>query len=70
MRTELLPFFLSLGVSYITTDATSIIKVRKELQHVVDQGYSPHFDIKLFDNLMDIASSEDLQRLLFHDYFS
>lgn len=70
MRTELLHFFLALGVSYITTDATSIFKVRKELQHVVDQGYSPHFDIKLFDNLMDIASSEDLQRLLFQDYFS
>lgn len=70
MRTELLPFFLSLGVSYITTDATSITKVRKELQHLSDLGYKPCFDATLYNNLMDIASSEDLQRLLFADDFA
>lgn len=70
MRTELLPFFLSLGVSYLTTDATSITKVRKELQSLADQGHSPHFDAKLYANLMDIASTDDLQQLLFHDDFA
>lgn len=69
MRTELLPFFLSLGASYITTDATSIAKVRKELQQLADQGVVPHFDQKLYNSLMEVASSDDLQRLLFADDF-
>ncbi len=70
MRIELLPFFLALGVTYLTTDATALHKVRKELQRLQDQGYSAHFDSKLYHAVMDLASAHDLQRLLFHDEFS
>ena len=67
---RLLPFFLALGVTYLTTDATALHKVRKELQRLQDQGYSAHFDSKLYHAVMDLASAHDLQRLLFHDEFS
>ena len=63
MRIELLPFFLSLGVSYITTDAASMTKVRNELQRLYDRGMRPHFDSKLYQEIMDIASARDLQQL-------
>lgn len=63
MRVELLPFFLSLGVSYITTDAASMTKVRNELQRLYDRGLSPHFDSELYHEIMDIASARDLQKL-------
>ena len=69
MRTELLPFYLSLGVSYITTDAASLSKVRKELQRLYDRGLEPHFDLSLYQQIMDIASARDLQQL-FNDKFS
>lgn len=67
MRIELLPFFLSLGVSYFTTDATAIAKVRKELQSLSDRGMVPHYDGELYRNVMELASARDLQRLLFHE---
>lgn len=63
MRVELLPFYLSLGVSYITTDAASLYKVRKELERLYDRGITPHFDSNLYQEIMDIASARDLQKL-------
>lgn len=67
MRVELLPFFLSLGVRYITTDAASILKIRKELTTLTDRGMEPHFDIKLYEKVMEVASGRDLQRLIFNE---
>lgn len=69
MRIELLPFFLAMGVTYLTTDATALHKVRKELQRLNDQGFSAHYDNKLYQAIMDVASAHDLQRLLFHEEF-
>ncbi len=66
MRTELMPFFLSLGVSYITTDSASIIRIRKEIQRLLDKGLKPHYDPELFDRIMDLASARDLQ-ILFNE---
>ena len=70
LRIELLPFFLAMGVTYLTTDATALQKVRKELQRLNDQNYSAHFDSKLYHAIMDVASAHDLQRLLFHDEYA
>ena len=70
MRIELLPFFLAMGVTYLTTDATALHKVRKELQRLNDQNYSAHYDNKLYHAVMDVASAHDLQRLLFHDDYA
>ena len=67
MRIELLPFFLALGVTYITTDATAITKVRKEIQRLADTGVVPHYSEQLYANVLEVASARDLQRLLFHD---
>lgn len=66
-RSELMPFFLSLGVSYITTDATSIHKIRKTLLSLSDLGFEPHFDRGLYQSVMDIASAKDLQELIFKE---
>ena len=70
MRIELLPFYLAMGVTYLTTDATALHKVRKELQRLNDQNYNAHFDSKLYHAVMDVASAHDLQRLLFHDEYA
>ncbi len=70
MRTELLPFYLAMGVNYLTTDATSIVKIRKELQYLEDRGVKPHFDRELYNSLMEVASGNDLQRLLLKDDFA
>lgn len=70
MRIELLPFYLAMGVTYLTTDATALHKVRKELQRLNDQNYSAYFDSKLYQAVMDVASAHDLQRLLFHDEYA
>lgn len=67
MRTELLPFYLALGVSYITTDISSVPKLRKALQQMSDRGIEPNFDLDRYNEIMEISSARDLQRLLFRD---
>lgn len=66
-RTELLPLFLSLGVSYITTDATSLQSVRKELQKLTDNGATPVFKDEVFAQVMEASSARELHDLIFQD---
>lgn len=66
-RTELLPLFLSLGVSYITTDATSLQSVRKELQKLTDNGATPVFKDEVFAQVMEASSARELHELIFQD---
>lgn len=66
-RTELLPLFLSLGVSYITTDATSLQSVRKELQKLTDNGATPVFKDEVYAQVMEASSARELHDLIFQD---
>lgn len=66
-RTELLPLFLSLGVSYITTDATSLQSVRKELQKLTDNGATPVFKDEVFAQVMEASSARELHDLIFQE---
>lgn len=66
-RTELLPLFLSLGVSYITTDATSLQSVRKELQKLTDNGVTPVFKDEVYAQVMEASSARELHDLIFQD---
>lgn len=66
-RTELLPLFLSLGVSYITTDATSLQSVRKELQKLTDNGAAPVFKDEVYAQVMEASSARELHDLIFQD---
>lgn len=66
-RTELLPLFLSLGVSYITTDATSLQSVRKELQKLTDKGATPVFKDEIFAQVMEASSARELHELIFQE---
>lgn len=66
-RTELLPLFLSLGVSYITTDATSLQSVRKELQKLTDNGATPVFKDEVFAQVMEASSARELHELIFQE---
>ena len=66
-RTELLPLFLSLGVSYITTDATSLQSVRKELQKLTDNGATPVFKDEVFTQVMEASSARELHDLIFQE---
>ena len=69
-RTELLPLFLSLGVSYITTDATSLQSVRKELQKLTDNGATPVFKDEVYAQVMEASSARELHDLIFQDNVS
>ncbi len=64
-RTELLPLFLSLGVSYITSDATALTHIRKELQHLTDKGIMPSFSDEVFNQVMEASSARELHHLIF-----
>lgn len=67
MKPELLPFFLAMGSTYFTTDATAIFKLRKALQRLAERGIKPGFDDAYYDKVMEIDSGRELQRLLFQD---
>lgn len=67
MKTELLPFFLAMGATYFTTDATAIFRIRKALQLLDEQGVRPGFDDAYYDKVMEIDSGHDLHRLIFQD---
>lgn len=67
MRTELLPFFLAMGATYFTTDATAILKIRKAVQRLSEQGVLPKFDDDFYNKVMEIDSGHDLQSLIFQE---
>lgn len=67
MKTELLPFFLSMGATYFTTDATAIFKIRKALHRLADMDINPGFNEEFYEKVMETNSGHDLQRLLFAD---
>lgn len=63
-RVDLLPFFLNLGVNYITVDSYSIPKVRSAVERLDLNSASENYSPKLYEEIMEISSGRELADLI------
>ena len=63
-RVDLLPFFLNLGVNYITVDSYSIPKVRSAIERLDLNSANDNFSPKLYEQIMELASGRELADLI------
>ena len=68
-RVELLPFFLALGVDYITVDSYSVPKVTAALEALDTESNAPHFDSDLYHQIMALATGRDITALINNLHF-
>lgn len=62
-RIELLPFFLKLGVTYITLDSYSIAKISSATERFCRDS-NPTFSQKLYDKVMTLSTASELSELI------
>ena len=63
-RVDLLPFFLNLGVNYITVDSYSIPKVRSAIERLDLNSANDNYSPKLYEQIMELASGRELADLI------
>ncbi|SPT69394.1 Phosphoenolpyruvate-protein phosphotransferase [Anaerobiospirillum thomasii] len=62
-RIELMPFFLKLGVTYITIDSYSIAKIASATEKFCRDS-SPTFSQKLYERVMSLSTAAELSELI------
>ena len=60
----MLPFFLNLGVNYITVDSYSIPKVRSAIERLDLNSANDNYSPKLYEQIMELASGRELADLI------
>lgn len=63
-RVELLPFFLQLGVDYISVDSYSVPKVGAALERLDSEQHTPCFNPELYAKVMHLTSGRDITALI------
>lgn len=63
-RVELLPFFLKLGVDYITVDSYSVGRIRAGLERLDTVKHAPQYCADLYRQIMDLATGRDITALI------
>ena len=64
-RTELLPFYFNLGVSYLVTGTYNIIKVKEAVENLnLKQDIRPKFNQELYDKIMQIYTGDELTTII------
>jgi len=64
-RTELLPFFYKMGVSYLVTGTYNIQKVKSAVERLnLEHDIQPSFDIDLYNKILSCYSGAELSDIL------
>ncbi len=64
IRPELLPFFMKLGISYITVDSYSITRLRQVMESNNMTAFNPQFDIDFYNKVMSLGSGQEISALI------
>lgn len=63
-RTELLPFFLKLGISYFTVDSYSLTKLKQGLEQNPIANLEPKFEQSFYEEVMSLATGREISTLI------
>jgi phosphoenolpyruvate-protein kinase (PTS system EI component) len=64
-RTELLPFFYKMGVSYLVTGTYNIQKVKGVVERLnLEHDIQPDFDIELYNKIVNCYTGSELSDIL------
>ena len=64
-RTELLPFFYKLGVTYLVTGAYNITNLKAHVERLnLEHEIAPHFSNELYQKIMNIYTGKELTEVI------